>query len=62
MVDEALDPVLETTARYITRENDLNATIKCWNRLFTKDYPITKYKTLEAFKKFRPSGLSMQVF
>ena len=44
MVDEALDAVLETKDTDIARENDLNAIIKCWNRLFTKDSPITKYK------------------
>ena len=53
MVDEALGTVQQTEDTDIATENNVNVIINCWNKLFKKDPTITKYKALEALKKFR---------
>ena len=61
--DEALDAVLEINDEDIAKENGVDAIIEHLNRLFKKDYTITKYQALEAFETFRrPASVSIQAF
>ena len=58
--DEASDAVLEIDDAEIAKDDGVDAIIKRLNRLFKKDFTITKYQTVEAFETFRrPSNMSI---
>ena len=50
--DEALDAVLEIDDKDIAKENGVDAIIERLNRLFKKDYTITKYQRLYKMKSY----------
>ena len=63
IADKALDAVLEIDKVDITEENGADAIITRLNRLFKKDFTITKHQAFESFIAFkRPSTMSIQVF
>ena len=60
--DEVLDAVLEIDHAEIAKDDGVYAAINGLNKLFKKNFTISKYQTLEAFETLRSSNMSIQAF